>query len=249
MKPLLAAIRFLTILPIPGDWGTAEADLARSVPWFPVVGLALGCIAAAAAWGLSQTTPPLVASTALVVLLAAFSGCLHLDGLADTADGFLSSRPREQILEIMKDSHVGAMGVIAIVGVLLVKFAMLASIPPTRLWPTVLLMPLAGRVAIMVHLDMLPSARPEGLGGIFHRRRAGLAAFGSTLLLAAAAMWLFGFQGLALWATWFVVTMALAGYVRRKIGGTTGDTLGAVCEILEALPPAMVAIWSFTPVR
>ncbi len=145
MKPLLAAIRFLTIVPVPGVWGTAEQDLARSVPWFPAIGLLLGGAAAGLAWALSAA-PPMLAAAVLVVVLLSFSGCLHMDGLADTADGFLSSRPRERILEIMKDSHIGAMGVIAIVCLLLVKFAALAALPAGMLWPTVLLMPLAGRL-------------------------------------------------------------------------------------------------------
>jgi adenosylcobinamide-GDP ribazoletransferase len=249
MKPFLAAIRFLTILPIPGNWGTAEADLARSVPFFPVVGLALGGLAAVAARGLSPATPPLLASAAIVLLLMTFSGCLHLDGLSDTADGFLSSRPRERILEIMKDSHTGAMGVIAIVGVLLVKFAALASIPSARLWPTVLLMPLAGRAAIVFHLAVLPCARPEGLGSVFYQRRAGPAAVFSALLLAAAAWFVLGAGGLSLWAVWFGTTLGLAGYVWRKIGGTTGDTLGAVCEMMEVLPAVVIAVWPLNPMR
>ncbi len=249
MKPLLAAIRFLTILPIPGDWGTSEADLARSVPFFSVVGLALGGLAAVAAWGLSLVTPPLLAAAAIVLLLMAFSGCLHLDGLSDTADGFLSSRPRERILEIMKDSHAGAMGVTAIVGVLLAKFAALASIPPARLWPVVLLMPLAGRAAIVVHLAVLPYARPTGLLSVFYQHRAWPAAIFSALLLAAAAWFVLNVKGLSIWVLWLVVTLALAAYVRRKIGGTTGDTLGAVCEIMEVLPAVAIAVWPLNPIR
>jgi adenosylcobinamide-GDP ribazoletransferase len=249
MKRLLAALRFLTILPMPGGWGTARADLARSVPYFAVVGLVLGVVAAGVAWSLSWAAPPLVAAAALVLLLMTFSGCLHLDGLSDTADGFLSSRPREQILEIMKDSHVGAMGAIAIVGLLLTKFAALASIPPARLWPAVLLMPLAGRCAIVVHLAVLPCARPAGLGSIFYEHRAWPAAIFSALLLASVAGALLGMIGLTIWGLWLAVTLALAAYVRRKIGGTTGDTLGAVCEILEVVPALAVAVWPLSPVR
>ena len=127
MKALFAALRFLTILPIPGNWGTAEEDIAE-VPFFPVVGLLLGAVAAAAAEGAAPFAPPMLPAVGIVIVLLGFSGCLHLDGLADTADGFLSSRSREQILEIMKDSRTGAMGVTAIVCLLLLKFASLASL-------------------------------------------------------------------------------------------------------------------------
>ena len=74
----------------PGDWGTTEDELARSVPWFPVVGLLLGAVAAGLAWALSSSAPPLVPAAVIVVVLLSFSGCLHLDGLADTADGVFS---------------------------------------------------------------------------------------------------------------------------------------------------------------
>jgi adenosylcobinamide-GDP ribazoletransferase len=249
MKPLLAALRFLTIVPIPGTWGTDRADIARSVPYFAPLGLVLGGVAAGVAWTLSLVAPPMVAAVALVLLLLTFSGCLHLDGLSDTADGFLSSRSRERILEIMKDSHVGAMGVIVIVGLLLTKFAALASIPAARLWPAVLLMPLAGRAAIVVHLAVLPCARPDGLGSVFYEHRLWPAAVFSALLLAAVAAGLLGSVGLAICGLWLAVTLALAAYVRRKIGGTTGDTLGAVCEILEVVPALAVAVWPLSPVR
>jgi adenosylcobinamide-GDP ribazoletransferase len=242
MKSLLAAIRFLTILPVPGTWGTAEEDLARSVPWFPMIGLALGAAAAGLAWAISWAVPPMLAAAVLVIVLLSFSGCLHLDGLADTADGFLSSRPRERIFEIMKDSHIGAMGVIAIVCLLLVKFAALASLPAAALWPAVLLMPLAGRCAIVVQMAVLPYARPSGLGAVFYRRRPRWAAIWAAGVLAAVSVGALGPRGLVLWAVCMVVTVALSVYTYRKIGGATGDTFGAVCEIMEAVPAIVLAI-------
>jgi adenosylcobinamide-GDP ribazoletransferase len=241
MRALLAALRFLTVVPIPGNSGTAEDDLARSVPWFPVVGLILGGVAAALAWVLSGV-PPMVSAAIIVVVLASFSGCLHLDGLADTADGVLSSRPRERILEIMKDSHTGAMGVIAIVSVLLLKFASLASLPAGRLWPAVLLMPLAGRSAVVVSMALLPCARPEGLASVFYRRPAKLAAIWAVAVLAAVAWGVLGSRGLVVAAACVVAAMAISSHVYRKIGGATGDTFGAVCEIVEIVPALALAV-------
>jgi adenosylcobinamide-GDP ribazoletransferase len=242
MKQLLAALRFLTILPIPGGWGTAADDLAGSVPWFPVIGLLLGAVAAAAAWAISLVAPPMVSAAVVVILLLSFSGCLHMDGLSDTADGLLSSRSRERILEIMKDSHIGAMGVVAIVCVLLLKFAALASLPAGRLWPAVLLMPLAGRCAIVLHMAVLPYARPEGLGAVFYRRRPRWAAVWAAAVLGMAAYGVLGVEGLIVWAACIVVTLAFSAYVYRKIGGATGDTLGAVCEIIEIVPALTLAV-------
>jgi adenosylcobinamide-GDP ribazoletransferase len=242
MHSLLAAIRFLTIVPIPGDWGTADDDLARCVPWFPVIGLLLGAVAAAVAWGLSLVAPPMVAAALIVVLLLSFAGCLHLDGLADTADGLLSSRPRERALEIMKDSHIGAMGVIAIVCVLLLKFASLASLPLSSLWPAVLLMPLAGRCAIVVSMALLPCARPDGLASVFYRRSARWAAVWAIGVLAAVAWGILGPRGLIVAAACITVALAVSAYVYRKLAGATGDTFGAVCEIVEIVPALTLAL-------
>jgi adenosylcobinamide-GDP ribazoletransferase len=250
MKPLLAAIRFLTILPLPGSWGTAEADLARSVPWFPVIGLLLGGVAAAVAWALALAAPPMVVAAVTVIVLLSFSGCLHLDGLADTADGFLSARSRERILEIMKDSHVGAMGVIVILCVLLLKFASLASLPVKEPWPAVWLMPLAGRCALVMHMALLPYARPEGLGAVFYRCRPRWAAVWAAAVLAAAAYGLLGLDGaLKVWVACIAVTLAFSAYVFGKIGGATGDTLGAVCEIVEVVPALTLVMGPLDVVR
>ncbi|MGO8690727.1 MAG: adenosylcobinamide-GDP ribazoletransferase [Thermoguttaceae bacterium] len=250
MKRLLAAIRFLTIVPLPGTWGTAESDLAGSVPFFPVVGLLLGAAAAALAWALGHVAPQLVAAALLLVAMMSFSGCLHLDGLSDTADGFLSCRDRERILEIMRDSHAGAMGLITVVAVLLVKFAALASLAPASLWPAAGLMPLAGRAAICMHLALLPPAHPDGLGALFSRDRHVAAALGAMALLAVAATALLGpARGLTLAAACLAVTLLLAAYVYRKLGGATGDTLGAACEIVEVVPALGLALWPLDLVR
>jgi adenosylcobinamide-GDP ribazoletransferase len=242
MKSLVAAVRLLTIVPIPGDWGSAEHDLARSLPWFPIVGLGLGMAAAGLAWGLAWLAPPLISAAVLVVVLAGFSGCLHLDGLADTADGLLSSRPRERKLEIMRDSHVGVMGVVAVLGVWLLKFAALASAIPGQLWTTVLLMPLAGRCAIVVQMAILPYARSTGLASIFYGRPRRLAAVWAVGFLAAATWGLLGFRGLVVWAACIAAALVFCCYVHRRIGGATGDTLGAVCEIVEVLPALVLAL-------
>lgn len=243
MSSFLAAIRFLTIVPVPGTRGTAESDLARSLPWFPVVGLVLGVPSAGLAWGLTLVAPPMVAAAAILIVLMAWSGCLHLDGLSDTADGFLSSRSRDQILDIMHDSHAGAMGVVSIVVVLLAKFAALASLDRAAVWPVVLLTPLAGRSAMVLEMAVLPYARPNGLGAVFYRHRRWPAALWAVVVLAAVGWGVLGLRGLAAGGASMAVALALAAYAGRKIGGATGDTLGATCEIVEVVPALTLALW------
>lgn len=249
MRGLLAAVRFLTILPVPGKYGAEPADLARSAPFFPVVGLLLGVLAALAAWAASLVAPPIVVSAAVVVLLLCFSGCLHMDGLCDTADGLLSARPRERALEIMKDSHVGTMGVMAAVCVLLMKFASLASLQPKDLWPAVLLMPLAGRCAMVMHLALLPYVRSDGLGSVFYTKRRYLAAIEAVAVLCAACWLMFGAGGWIVAGVSIAVVLLLAVYFRYRIGGSTGDTFGATCEIIEIAPALTLVLWPLPVVR
>ena len=181
--------------------------------------------------------------------MISFSGCLHLDGLSDTADGFLSSRTRERILEILKDSHVGAMGMIAVVCVLLAKFAALASIEPSLVWAAALLMPLCGRCAMVVFMALLPYVRPSGLGTIFYRTAVWPSALWAALLSAAVAWTVLRTAGVAIWGVSMMVAMLLAVYSYRKIGGATGDTFGAVCEIVEVVPALVLSVWPWESVR
>jgi len=229
-----AALRFLTIIPLPGSLGTTEDELTGATSFFPLVGLLLGCIAVPLVWLLHLLLPPLVIAVLATLFLLAFSGGLHLDGLADTADGFFSSRPKEKILEIMRDSATGAMGVIAIVVLLLLKVACLASLD-TNLLPVVLLMPLAGRTAILLMMALLPYARPQGgLATLFYSRRSRMVAICSFVFFSATALLLTGVQGgLAVLAVALLVAL-FSWFCQRKIGGATGDTLGASCELAEA---------------
>jgi adenosylcobinamide-GDP ribazoletransferase len=133
--------------------------------------------------------------------------------------------------------------------VLLAKFAALASLADGLRWPAALLMPLAGRTAIVVHMALLRYARPEGLGGVFYpgnHRGPALFAVG---LLAGVSWWLLGPRGLVVCGVCLGGALLLAGYVYRKLGGLTGDTLGAVCEIVETLPALTLAVWPLPEVR
>lgn len=236
MRAFIDALGFLTILPVPSD-GKA---LKHSVPWFPVVGLLIGGLIAGFDYALGRLFPPLVTTVLTVIALIGISGGLHLDGLADTADGFLSARPRERVLEIMKDSRIGTMGTLAIVSVIALKIAALSSTSPSMRFGTILLMPLAGRCAIVMVMAVIPYARPEGgLGSAF----AGDHTIGGIVSLAVLGIagWLaMGGIGLVSGFLALCVALFMAIWSYRKIGGYTGDVLGAVCEIAE-IAPALVA--------
>lgn len=246
MKPLVAAIRFLTVLPIPGNYATGEKELARSVPFFPVVGLLIGGAAAALAYGIGFVLPPPVAAAVVVIFLLKVSRGLHLDGLSDTMDAFMSSRDRERMLAIMKDSHVGAMGVIAIASALLLKTLSLASLEGAAFWRGALLAAAAGRTALVLGMALLPYVRPQaGLGTVFYRGRPRLAAVFALVFVLAAGWLAAGMAGVLAVAFGMAGVALFAGYCRAKIGGATGDTLGASCELAETWTLLFMSGWFF----
>ncbi|WP_456473396.1 adenosylcobinamide-GDP ribazoletransferase [Desulfolithobacter sp.] len=232
---LAAAFRFLTILPLPGRLGTTEEELAGSVGSFPLIGLLLGLVCAAGAWVLWLVLPPLPAAAGLTLMLLALSGGLHLDGLADTADGFFSARPdRAQILAIMRDSRIGAMGVIALIMLLLLKTTALSSLDRSSIMAASLVLPLAGRCGIVLMMGLLPYARPEGgLGGLFYTSRSRLVAIWALFFTSLVTLLISGVYGLVILGGAMAGICLFAAYCRRKIGGATGDTLGAACELAE----------------
>jgi adenosylcobinamide-GDP ribazoletransferase len=246
MKPLLTAIQFLTILPMPSRFQPGEHDLRRSLIFFPIVGLILGALLALLDVGVCRLFPVLPASVLIVIAMLAVSGGFHMDGLSDTADGFFSSRPKERVLEIMKDSRVGPMGVIAIVCGMALKISMLASVPGSLHWHVAALMPITGRCALVLGMKMCPYARPQGgLATAFGQ--PGFIAFFSSLLVMMVSGWLLlGFAGLAAAVLVVFNTMIFSVWCRRKIDGFTGDTLGAACEIAEIMPALIVACWKWT---
>ncbi len=243
MKSLFAAFQFLTVIPLPGGKGIGEKDIAGSLPYFPVVGLVIGLVAAAGDFVFTLLFPPGVAAILTVLLLVLVTGGLHLDGLADTADGIFSVRSRERMLEIMRDSRIGTMGVLAIVFVIALKIAALAPLVHIQRLGIIILMPIAGRMAMLLMLTALPYARRDGgLATLFIRSRSWLnPAFAMFFLVFTG--WLLGAGGW-LFSPWTGIVLALGGiaaaglaawFIYRKLGGFTGDTIGAVAEITETV--------------
>ncbi len=241
LRRFAAAVTMLTILPVPG-FNATETDLERSKPFLPVVGLIVGGIAYAVALGLNHCASHAVAAVALVVLLVAFSKGFHLDGLADSADGFMSSRSKEKMLEIMHDSRIGAMGVFAMLAVLGLKTAALVSLPVAMLPSTVLLAALSGRCAVVIYIYFSRYARETGLGLVMFKRQSLLTCLWSLAVMVAAAWWLFGINGLYAAAGILLFICCWRWYSNSKIGGATGDTIGAAEEISEMLIPLILSI-------
>jgi adenosylcobinamide-GDP ribazoletransferase len=232
--PLGEALRFLTILPIGGLPPISEGAIARSIAFFPLAGALIGVLLSGVGLLSGALWDDWVRAVAVVVAWGVITAGLHLDGLSDTFDAVLSWRSRERKLEIMKDSRIGAMGAIALIAILLLKVALLHSADAGWL-RAVVLAPVLGRWADTYGIFWFPPARARGLGREFQSQvgRADFAiASGSTLVLAAA---LGGARGLIALALTWVVAQALGMWWTRDLGGLTGDTYGALCEIAEVV--------------
>ena len=236
MRAFLAALQFLTVIPVCAP--LHRRDFERAPLWFPLVGLVLGTLVALTDLAIARLGfSPLLLSIVSIGLLTVLTGGLHLDGLADTADGFLSARPRERVLEIMHDSRIGTMGTLALIFVLAIKVAALAELAGANRWKTLVFAPLAGRCLQVAVMGLLPYARPTGgLATAFVRHHRKTYAIWSGLCLLAAAVMLFGgVSGAGRIVAILVVGALLSVWSFRRIGGFTGDTVGATSETVEAV--------------
>ncbi len=230
------ALRFLTIVPV--TW-RAEDDPHRfntCLSFFPIVGALIGAVGCSGAYLAHFFFPQQVVAVLALIYLAFISGFLHLDGLSDSADGLLSSRPREDCLNIMKDSRAGAMGVIAVVCVMLMKYSALSALQMQWFYLAIFFMPLAGRSAILLSMSWLPYARPEGgLGRLFYSDSSRTAAMTALLALVLLLLVLAPSRLIFALMAILAVNLVFGQWCRLRLGGATGDTLGAVCELTEAV--------------
>jgi adenosylcobinamide-GDP ribazoletransferase len=231
-RPFLAAFAFLTRLPVPGG-PFLDRDMGRSLAFFPFVGLVLGLACSGVTALLDGRLPSLVLAVLLAALLAALTGGLHLDGVADLFDALGGGRgDRARMLEIMRDSRIGAHGTAALVFVLLAKVAALEPAVARADLVAVLAFPAIARWAVAPLVLLFRYARPEGLGRAFagEARPASLAAATVILGLVVAATG----TRLVIPALGAAAAALLLGlWVGRKLGGLTGDVYGAAIEIAE----------------
>jgi adenosylcobinamide-GDP ribazoletransferase len=240
LRGLRLAVTLLTAIPLPGGAGRAPSRraAAAAMAWAPVVGLLLGAVAAGVLELAARLghTGPLLAAVLAVTALALLTRGLHLDGLADLADGLGSRKPAEAALAIMKRSDIGPFGVVTLVLTLGIQVAALAQAEALgRGVPAVLAAAVAGRLALTWACRRgVPAARGSGLGVLV----AGTVPLAIPVVLTAAALggaWAFGIIILVAVGAGLIASVALAALAVRRLGGITGDVLGALVEVTAAV--------------
>lgn len=235
IRNFITALQFLTIFPISRKHEITEANMAKSMAYFPLIGFILGVFLIYVDKALSLAFPHTIANALLLVVFVLATRALHIDGLADTFDAVMGGYDKASRLRIMKDSGVGTAGALGIFFVLLVKYLCLNELPLLYKAEALLTAPLLSRWSHILMAFRAKYGRDEGMGRAFvgHLRLGGvIAASIATILLTA---WISG-----LWTIYLVIGVALFTflirlYAVRMFGGVTGDVIGAVSEMNEVL--------------
>ncbi len=236
---------FMTTIPVGGRFEATDEDFGKALAMAPVVGLVIGTLLALSGWLLGMLFPAGLVAVMVFIIYVLITGGLHLDGLGDTFDGVFSGRSKERMLEIMRDSRIGTNALLAVVSVILLDVSLLASIKAQAgsiasgenfYLIVFLLFPVAGRIGSLTAAAASTYARSgEGLGKSF------IDCCGKRELLIGLVLYFGIFAGIAgLEGLIVAVVPPVSAYVcvkllGRRVGGATGDILGAVCEINQVV--------------
>jgi adenosylcobinamide-GDP ribazoletransferase len=256
MKSLILMIQFMTRYPIPVAIEFSATHFVRGMKWMPLVGL-FAALPGALAFGPADIwLGRNIAALMAVIILITVTGGLHLDGIADTADGLFSYRSRERMLEIMRDATLGANGVIALVLTILLKFTLLTQIPGHGALFAVLATPILGRTALTWHSASSCYARQvRGIGDYVNQTGVAQALAATTVcaVLIILLLALFDVRASLIPAITLLLILpvialaaAFAAYLKHRLGGITGDTIGASIELSEILSFFVILlVWKF----
>lgn len=232
MKGLILSLQFLTRLPIniPVDFN--GENIRRSTFYFPFIGLLLGWIASIPYLLLSPFNNNIASFITLLTVII-LTGGLHLDGLSDTADGFFSNRDKEKVLDIMKDSRIGAFGVLSLILILLFKYILIGNINVNL--PVALIFSMGNsRLTVILQIAFKKIARPGGLGDMVHKSQAKPYIISSIILYVILILYINTLYLIPLILSLSIGEL-ISIYTHKKIGGFTGDVYGATIELAEIL--------------
>ena len=253
MNGIALLFKFMTRLPVGFEPKFDSDNLGKSMKFFPIVGMVMGIILFGFFWGLSHIIySPMVMAVILVIIEVVLTGGLHLDGLADTFDGIFSYRSKQKMLEIMKDSRLGTNGGLVLILYFILKVALLYELNLIIGIPAgvvLLLTPAFARLNSVVNCASAPYARATGMGKTFVDNTNGTGVIIATILTLiygalVCNLFLIPYAILVIIPILMVLGYVFAKLMTRKIGGITGDTLGAVVELSEILVILMLYIGS-----
>lgn len=233
IRPFLIAVQFLTRLPVRLATQSSDKDQGYSLLYYPLVGLIIGSILIGLGW-LLNSTPPLVTTAILITFWILLTGGLHLDGLADSADAWIGGMGnRIKTLAVMKDPNCGPAGVVAIVLTILLKFTALHTLVVINEWITLLLSIIFARTLIPLLFLTTPYVRSNGLGASLAANQPHRWSFSIIVTVFLLTFLLTDIRYLLLALTAIITFLFLRNLMYQRIGGTTGDTAGALVEITE----------------
>ncbi len=230
IRSIRAAVAFLTVIPIAASDGATGERLGRA--YFPAVGALLGLMAGIAFALAAAVTSPLLAAVAATAVLAVATGALHLDGVADAADGLFGAGDAARRLEVMRDSRVGSFGLVAVVLLLVAEVAALAAMSPAKAIVALVIAGAVSRWTLLVMIALVPYVRHAGLGvaaGGPHRR-FDLVLGSAITVLVCLLDWR---RSVAAVLVAMLIAAVIGVLARRRIGGATGDVYGATAELSQ----------------
>jgi adenosylcobinamide-GDP ribazoletransferase len=236
MTNFLKALSFLTILPVGQIRLSEEKELARSMAFFPLVGLVIGLLLTTGYYLFSLFLPKSITLWLILGLLALLTRGLHLDGFADTLDGLASGGSKERILEVMRDSRIGAFGVISLILLIGGKYLALDQISNASVPYSLIVMAVMGRQSMVLVCCRSSYARPNGgLAKPFTENLGYRETVWSSVTAFGIALLVMGVKGILLFFGISLFSLAYRFFFIKKLGGVTGDVLGGANEFAELL--------------
>lgn len=233
LTEFFVALQFLTIVRLRDALPFDDATLGKAGAFFPTVGLLIGCTVWVLDQGLSTLFSSTLSTVFVLIALIVLSRGLHLDGLADSADGLFGSSDPQRSLVIMKDSRIGVFGALALFCLILLKIRALDLLLDGGRNTALLVGPMFGRWACVVMAYSAPPAREEGLGAFFIRGVQFRELVLASLFTFIVGFFLSGALVFVLFGTLTALSVGVTRYCTRRLGGVTGDTLGAMGELVE----------------
>ncbi len=242
MRAFIIALQFLTRIPVPALREISEAEMGRSLFYYPLVGIVIGLLLVGLNMLLANAPPALQAALVLAAWVL-ITGALHLDGLADSADAWLGGLgDKERTLAIMKDPRSGPAAVVLIVLLLLIKFASLQALIAEDHWPVLILAPLLARTSLPLLFQTTAYVRPGGLATAIAKYSSWVGGILLPLFVSIAILVSVGWHAAPLIVVALAAFVLLRAMMCKRLGGTTGDTAGALVEVIETVVLVMAVL-------